>query len=252
MQRHLLRGALLLAVGLTMLAPGCRGRRARLLDARAARVSTVSTVQLTATVQRDTGCPAAQVATAQINASPPVYTVQACGTSAEYWGLCDGRGCQWSRIADMSGLAAGPLSCGASTIVEQPTGQPLVRNAVGCGRMLAFTLMCTPSSCSWSQTGPVQGSGGFVATNTPPPPPPTGSGPGANLQAQITTQRDAILSCVDVPSFNLTLRWTPEGQVTVQLPPEIAGTSAEGCVQAAVGQLSVRAEASGQVIIPVQ
>src|SRR5690606_5837206 len=109
--------------------------------------------------------------------------------------------------------------------------------------------------------GPPQGAGAVVAAAPPPqqqqpvvvaPPAPPPQPPSAVLQSQVQQQREAILSCVDSPSLTLRLRWTADGQVILQMPQELLGTAAEGCLQALLGGMRVVAQADGEIVVPLQ
>jgi hypothetical protein len=204
---------------------------------------------------RDTGCQAAQLAPSQLAVDPPVYTVTGCAQPVEYWLQCSRRRrCSWRNVATLNDSAAAALQCPPNAIQQQPSQAPNVRFANGCGRMQPFTIACNGTACGWSPSGPPQGAGAppqpqvaAVAPAAPPPQPPS-----TVLQTQVQQQREAILSCVDSPSLTLRLRWTADGQVILQMPQELLGTAAEGCLQALLGGMRVVAQADGEVVVPLQ
>ncbi len=230
---------------------GCRSR-AVVNDARMARYRE----SMIRDAARDTGCSPGQLVPSQIAAQPAVYTVTGCASPIEYWLECGRRGrCRWRNVPTLNESAATSLQCAPQTIQQQPSQAPNVRYATGCGRTAPFTMSCNSVACGWAQSGPVQTvgptveqgpAGGVVVV---PQEQPTQA---PALQAQVQAQREAILSCIDDGSLTIRLRWTADGQVVVQLPPELVGTAAEGCVQAVLGGMRVQAQASGEVVIPIQ
>lgn len=251
------------AVAVTACAVGmlaCGGRAQRVRNRR----MMVYEHQLLRHAQRDTGCPAQQLTPQQINQEPPVYTFLGCDQPVEYWLMCDHRAhCRPHDVPRLNNIASGALACPPGAIQQQPTQNPTMRYATGCGRTAPFTIQCGGGGCSWQQTGPAQGAGGGAYAGPPPPqqppqqvivtePPAQGPAPAATLQTQVQTQREAILSCIDDATLVLRLRWTADGQVIIQLPPELAGTAAEGCIQAAIGALRVSAQQAGEVEVPLQ
>lgn len=208
---------------------------------------------------RDTDCPAAQLTPMQIGAQPDVYTVTGCTFPVEYWLQCGrGRHCRWQRVPTLNEQAAASLACQPQLIQQQLTQAPNVRIAAGCGRQATFQIACNGAACGWALASGIQGGaaapppsyGGTAVQPTAQPaaaPPET-----AALQAQLSAHREAIMSCIDQPGVNLTIRWTAQGLVQIALPPELAGSAAEGCVQAALGTLRIAATQAGQVTIPVQ
>jgi hypothetical protein len=231
---------------------GCH-RRAVVSDARLQRYAE----RLIREAARDTGCDAGQLAPSQIAAQPAVFTVTGCAHPIEYWLECSRRGrCRWRNVAGLNEAAAASLACAPPSIRQQPSQAPNVRFASGCGRTAPFTMTCNGVACGWSQSGPVQAQAGVPTVAQPPSGgvvvvPQQQPVPNA-IQSQVQAQREAILSCVDDGNLTLTLRWTADGQVLVQLPPELVGTAADGCVQAVLGGMRVRAQASGQVVVPIQ
>ncbi len=252
--------AALAALGAT----GCHRRGGPIRDARMERY----TQNMLREAARDTGCALGQLTPTQIASQPAVFTVTGCTAPIEYWLQCGSRNrhCRWQNVPMLNESATASLSCDPQLIQQQPTQAPNVRYATGCGRTAPFTMSCNGAACGWSQTGPVQGasptvaqppSGGVVvvpqqqAQAVPPPQQPVQAPPNA-LQVQVQAQREAILSCVDDGSLNLRLRWTADGQVIIQLPPSLIGTAAEGCIQAVLGGMRVQAQASGEVVVPIQ
>lgn len=254
MNHSMLIRALVIAL-IAAAAGGCAGRRARLEARRYERY----TRNLVNTASQQTGCPAAALTPQQIADGPPVFTVTGCTTPIEYWLECRGRGnrnCDWRNVALLNEAAAMPLGCPPQGIQQQLTAAPNMRYATGCGRTAAFTIACNGAACGWAQSSPVQGGTGMVVMQQPQPqvgpqPPPPQS-PDAAIQAQVQMHREAILSCLDEGSITLRLRWTADGQVLIQLPANLAGTAAEGCINAVLGALRVAASAPGEVTVPVQ
>lgn len=156
------------------------------------------------------------------------------------------------------------LQCQPQMIQQQPTQMPSTRYAIGCGQQAAFTLRCVVGrSCAWAMVGPPQGAAPVVAvqpqTQVVPPPPqvsvtavPPAQGEAAAVQSQLRAQREAILSCANLGTINLTVRWTAEGAVQVALPPELVGTAADGCIQAAVGTIRIVTQRAGQITISIR
>ncbi len=235
-------------------AGGCR--RTRVVDAGQMQRYVAHVVRLAA---RDTGCPEGQLAPMQIATEPPVFTVTGCGNPpVEYWLNCGRRRCSWRNVPRLQETASPALACAPDGILLQPTQVPNVRYATGCGRIAPFTIACNGAACQWAMNGPVQ-QGAPVAAPPPPQAPPATAvvvapQPGAPptvIQSQVEAQREAILSCIDSGSLTLRVRWTAEGQVLVQLPADMAGPAAEGCIQAVLGGLRVTAHAAGEVVVPV-
>ena len=239
---------------------GCRRRGAVVaggLDARQHQ-------QLLRYAARATGCNEAMLSPSLISAPPSVYTVTGCTTPVEYWQECSRRRCRWHDIGLLNEVAAVVLQCPPQMIQQQPSPAPQTRYAVGCGRIASFNMGCTGRTCAWAQSGPVQAAGGNTAVAQAPPPqgqqqvvvqpgPSTNQAPAANLEVQVQQSREAVLSCIDeTTSLTLRFRWTAQGQVMVQLPPELAGTAAEGCIQAALGTLSVSAQQAGEIAVPLR
>lgn len=248
-------------IGLVALAAlsavGCRSRVV-IRDARMDRYQ----ANLLRLAARDTGCHESQLTPTQIVAEPAVYTVTGCQVPVEYWLECGRRRCSWRNVPRLNESAAPVLACTPQMIQLQPSQAPNVRFAAGCGRMAPFAVACNGAACGWSPSGPVQ-MGGQVAAAPPPQPPPAtavvvpgpqpqAAPPPTALQGQVEAQREAILSCVDSGSLTLRMRWTADGQVLVQLPAELVGTAAEGCIQAVLGGMRVAAQAAGEVVVPVQ
>ncbi len=235
---------------------GCGRRARRIQNALHARYQQ-NLVRLAA---RDTGCPPQALSSGQI--AQDVYTVTGCSQPVEYLLACGRRGrrCRWIRIAPLNEAAAAALQCQPQMVQQQPTQMPNTRYAVGCGRQAAFSMQCAGRSCGWAMSGPPQGVAPTVAVQPqgqPAPPQayvaaPAAQGGAAAVQSQLMTQREAILSCVDVGSINVTVRWTAQGAVQIALPPELVGTAAAGCIQAAVGTLRIVTQQAGEITIPVQ
>lgn len=242
-------------------AMGCGGRRARV---RAARMQQYER-EMMRHAQRDTGCHASQLSPQQIHPDPRVYTVLGCAQPVEYWLQCGPRGlrCRLRDVPPLNRIASASLQCPPEMIQPQPTQSPMIRYATGCGRTAPYTMQCNAAACGWAQTGAVQAAGGgvYVVPQAQAQEAPAqqqvvvqgqAAAPAATLQTQVQTQREAILSCIDSATVTLRLRWTSDGQVSVQLPPELVGTAAEGCIQAAVGALRVSAQQSGEIMVPLQ
>lgn len=237
---------------------GCRRRRARgtIEPRRMARYEE----NMLRHAQRDTGCSAAQLSPQLIHPDPRVYSVLGCAQPVEYWLECNEAKtrCRWRDVPRLHEQAAQILGCQPEMVQQQPTQTPNVRWATGCGQRVAFAMQCNAAACGWAQTAAPQGAGGVVvvpqqqtgaqATAQVPAQAP----PEQALQSQVQTQREAILSCVDSGTLTLRLRWTADGQVIVQLPPELVGTAAEGCIQAAIGALTVSAQQAGELEVPLQ
>ncbi len=209
---------------------------------------------------RDTGCPAQQLAPALLApGDPAVYSVNGCGAPVEYYLVCGRRGrrCRWERVTPLEQTAAASLQCSPQAVQQQPTQAPTTRYAAGCGRQAPFTLGCNQVACGWAMSGPMEGAGPAVAAGQPQvavqASQPVGNA-GADLQQRLMGQREAILSCLDdVSNLSLTLRWTAAGQVILQIPPELTNTAAEGCIEAAVGALTVQAPSQpGQITVVLQ
>ncbi len=253
------RGAVVALVALMAAgAFGCR-RHVVVQDGRAARYQQ----HLIRYAARDTGCQAGQLTPMQIGQQPGVYTVTGCSFPVEYWLQCGRRGrhCRWRRIPTLNEQAAATLACQPQMIQQQFTQAPNVRVAAGCGRQATFQIACNGEACGWAMAGPI---GGAAAATPPPgyggatvvqPTTQPAAGPPVDttaVQAQLQQHREAILSCIDGPGVNLTVRWTAQGVVQIALPPELAGSAAEGCIQAALGTLRIAASQAGQITVPVQ
>jgi len=262
---HLWRGTILVLVALTAMgAMGCR-RRGRTPGAVSARYQR----NLLRLAARDTGCAANQLQPMQITGDPAVFAVTGCTFPIEYWLQCGRRGrrCRWSRVPTLNEQAAAPLQCQPQMIQQQLTQAPNMRVAMGCGRQATFGMACNGSACGWAMAGPAQAPTPAATAAVPPPPggaqvsavpPPPGAQAGAQpadnsaVTGQLQAQREAILSCLDSPSVTLHIQWTADGMIHVTLPPELAGSAAEGCVQAAVSMLRITAQSAGQMTVPVQ
>lgn len=258
LQNSFWRGALLALVVLgTLGASGC-GRRARIAAARADSRFARYERNLMRLGARDTGCAPAQLQAQMVQSEPGVYAVIGCSQPVDYWLRCGRRNrCQWERVPLLNETAAPSLQCAPQMIQQQPSQAPNVRYAAGCGQMQPFTITCNPGGCMWAAAGPPQPAGApaqqQVAVQTQAQAPPAqGPADPAALQSQVQAQREAILSCIDSGTLSLRLRWTADGQVILQLPAELQGTAAEGCIQAAVGALRVSAQQAGEVVVPLQ
>jgi hypothetical protein len=217
---------------------------------------------------RDTGCHPSQLVPQQIASDPPVLTVTGCAQPVEYWLRCvrGGRNCRWLQIPPVTHQASPLLACPPEMVAPQPGPAPHVRFASGCGRGVQLAMTCNTAACGWAPVGPVQVMG--VAAAPPPvqappmqssatvvvqaPPVSAASPMGGSVQAQLEAQREALLSCVDAGSVVLRMRWTADGQVIAQLPPELVGTAADGCIQAVLGSVRVQAQAAGEIVLPLQ
>ena len=261
MTSRMTRLAVLATLCLTLIgAWGCRRRRPPVTASGALNARYERTLLRHAA--RDTGCSAGQLSTLQVHAAPPVWSVTGCTTPIEYWLQCSRRNrCRWRPVPLLNEAAAPQLQCPPQAIQQQPSQQPNVRFAAGCGRQQPFTVACNGAGCGWAPAGPPQQMGGQAVAQQQPQQQPQGqpqtvtvqvTTPSTNLQSQIEAQREAILSCIDGAAVTLRVRWTSEGQVILQLPPELVGTVAEACVQAAVGSLTVAADQGGEVVIPLQ
>lgn len=219
--------------------------------------------QLIQIAARDTRCPPGQLSISLLaQGQPAVYSVMGCQQPREYMLRCGRRGrrCAWRPVTPLAQTAAANIQCAAPQIQVQPTQMPNVRYATGCGRQAPFTISCNTVTCGWAVSGPIEGAGPAVAAQQPQvavqaaqPGQPNGAAAGENLQNQLMTQREAILSCLDnAAGLALTLRWTAEGQVFLEIPPELSNTAAEGCIQAAVGVLRVQAAQPGQITVQLQ
>ncbi|MGE0792238.1 MAG: hypothetical protein AB7S26_41580 [Sandaracinaceae bacterium] len=233
---------------------GCRRHGASTTGALTARQER----NLLHLASRDTRCPANQLQVILLQpGTPAIYSVQGC-QPVEYSLHCRGRRCNWRRIDQLEMTAGANLQCPPQMIQQSMTQTPVTRYATGCGRQAPYTVSCNAMACGWTMSGPVEGASAAVAQQgggvVVQPAGPTSDANGANLQARLLSQRDAILSCLDdAGELVLTVRWTAQGQVMLQIPPELANTAAEGCIQAAVGALSVPAQSQpGQVSITVQ
>lgn len=252
------RACIAALVGLAALGgAGCRPRVVSIDDARVARY----TENLVRHAARDTGCHASQLVPQRIAVQPAVFTVTGCAQPIEYWLRCRRNYCSWRHVPTLNEAAVSSLQCPAHAIQQQLTEAPNVRMAVGCGRAQPFTIVCNGVACGWAPSGPAQVTASVAVAPAPTsaqpavavaPPAPAPQPPSAVLQTQVQQQREAILSCVDSAAITLRLRWTPDGQVIVQLPPELLGTAAEGCVQAVLGGLRVVAQGAGEIVVPIQ
>jgi hypothetical protein len=231
---------------------GCRRGAGIVTDRQMARYEE----QLVRVAARDTGCHHSQLSPSRLAGDPAVYTVTGCAQPVEYWLQCSRRRCTWRNLPTLNESAAAQLQCAPASIQQQPSQAPNVRFANGCGRMQPYTIACNGQACGWAPSGPAQGGPApqvaqpQVAAVAPPAPPP--QPPSAVLQTQVQQQREAILSCVDSPSLTLRLRWTADGQVILQMPQELLGTAAEGCLQALLGGMRVVAQADGEVVVPLR
>lgn len=217
---------------------------------------------LPAAAARDSGCAPGAITATRV--AREVWVAQTCNLPIEYRIECAGRSCNWIRLPTLNEQAAPLLQCQPQLIQQQPAGVPTVRVASGCGRQATFSLTCNGPACGWSATSAVV----TLAPQTvdpvaplgsePAPPRVTTSGgeggdPSASLQSQVELQRDALMSCIEGAegTITLTLRWTGDGRVNIVLPPQMAGTVAEGCIQAILGALSVSAQSPGEVVVPL-
>lgn len=218
--------------------------------------------QLLQIASRDTRCPVGQLSIGLLTpGDPAVYTVNGCTQPREYWLRCTHRGrrCAWRPVTPLAETASANIQCAAPQIQVQPTQAPNVRYASGCGRQAPFTISCNTVACGWAVSGPIEGAGPAVAAQQPQvavqatQPGQPSAATGEDLQNRLMTQREAILSCLDnAAGLALTLRWTAEGQVFLEIPPELSNTAAEGCIQAAVGVLRVQAAQPGQITVQLQ
>jgi hypothetical protein len=258
-----MRHALIAIALLASFAAGCRGRSPQAMADRYTR-------NLLVLASRDSGCAPAQLQIQQIH--PEVYSVAGCTIPYEYWLRCNARNrCAWERVMTVNEAASTVMSCPLNMVQQSPTADPTTRYATGCGRSAVFGIQCAAvgMGCGWVSRGAAPSGPVIVEQGTipnaqrdpqvlvvPQPPPATLDvqiqAPAASVQAQVMAQREALLSCVDGSSMSLTLRWTPQGQVQLQAPPQIAGTAAEGCMQAVVGTLHVQAAGAGQTIVALQ
>ncbi|HBQ12877.1 MAG TPA: hypothetical protein DEF51_17670, partial [Myxococcales bacterium] len=142
------RLALVAVLSLTMIgAWGCRRRppvtASGALSARYERT-------LIRTAARDTGCPAGQLTPMQVHVGPQVWSVTGCASPVEYWLQCSRRNrCSWRRVPLLNESAAATLQCPPQAIQQQPSPQPNVRFAAGCGRQQPFTVACNGAGCGW-------------------------------------------------------------------------------------------------------
>ena len=243
---------------LTLSVSGCgRGRHAIAPNGLSAHEHEL----LLATASQTTGCPAGALSAEAISSTPVVMTVTGCGAPVEMLQVCGRRGrrCQWEPLARIEESAAGALQCPPQQIQQQPGQMPNQRWVQGCGRSAGFALNCGGAMCAWAQAGPVQmqGPAQFQAPQQQQQQTVTVQGngsmnPGGNLEAQVAAQREILMSCIDSGNLVLNLRWTAEGQVLVSLPDNLAGTAAEGCIQAALGALRVQAASPGEITVPIQ
>lgn len=249
MTKHAWRGPVVVALALAMTgALGC-GRRAVVQDGSSARQQR----ELLRYGERHTGCPAGQLQAVMIGQSPPVWAVMGCTQPREYWLNCQRRRCRWERIHTLNEIAARTMQCPPQMIEQQLTQAPHMRVATGCGQQMSFAMQCSGRDCEWAPAGaaaPVAQSSGGGTPVTPTAQAPAASG--GSLTGQLQAQREAILSCTDRDTIELTLRWTADGMVQIQLPPDLAGSAAEGCIQAALSNLRVQTDQPGSVTIPVQ
>ena len=256
--------ALVLIATSAMVATGC-GRRAARYEARQnalhERMALRYTQQLLRIASADTGCSPQQLTFTAI--TPEVYMVIGCGLPHEYLLDCPRR-CRWLRIEPTPSIASGVLQCSPEMIQLEPQGSPMRRMASGCGRMASFDLVCQAEHCNWTQSGPVVARAQQPTGQTVHVRGQVSSGqssgqslvvdhqiPLAALQSQIAGQRDALLQCLGGSGIHLGFRWTAEGQVIVSLPPNLAGSATESCLNGILGNLRVNASAPGEVLIPV-
>ena len=279
------RGAMVVLIGLMAVGTvGCRRRGPRTANGGLSVRYQRNLLRLAA---RATGCSEVQLTPMQIGAGPDVYTVTGCQTPVEYWLRCGRRGrrCRWEQLPTLNQQAAAALQCQPQMIQQQLTQQPNTRVATGCGRQAMFGVACNGESCGWAMASNLQTAGGAGQIPPPPaqplPPPPatasvasppaaasvasppatasvapapaaTATGAAGAVIGQLQAQREAILSCTEAPSIDLTIRWTAQGQLLVQLPQGQAGTPAEGCIQAALGTVQVPPQQAGEVTVRVQ
>lgn len=239
---------------------GCRRHRPAIHNGQLSERYERSLLRL---ASRETGCEEAMLSPALLTrGDPAVYTVSGCQQPVEYWLRCRtprAVRCDWERVTPLAETAAANMQCTANAMSQQPTQQPTTRYASGCGRQAPFTISCNAVGCGWAMSGPIEGAGPPVAAGdsqvaVQTGQPGQGGAPGQNLQQQLMTQRDAIMSCLDdVSGLALTLRWTAQGQVILQIPQELTNTAAEGCIRAAVGALQVPPQAQpGEVTVNLQ
>ncbi|MFK7990822.1 MAG: hypothetical protein AB8I08_32685 [Sandaracinaceae bacterium] len=243
------RAAILAVLALSMLvAGGCRRRSAPAgqngaLDSR-------QYSRLMRYAERHTGCDESVLSPTLISTGPNVYSVTGCAHPADYWQQCSRRRCRWQRIEPAQEVASQMIQCPTTNIQQQMTQSPMMRSVTGCGQTLTMTLGCDGRSCQWHAS--TQGQQQVYAQPAQVHDAPVGS-VSARLSAQVQAQREAVLSCLDAGvNLTLSLRWTEQGAVVVQLPPELAGTPSEGCIHAALGALQVSAQQPGQVRVPIQ
>lgn len=149
------------------------------------------------------GCAAVRL----IPLSDSVIQADGCMQVAEYALFCySRRNCDWRALEGVARHAERDLSCPGATIAVTASG-PLTRTAVGCGRAIGYTMVCSTEHCVWtpsaapaavapvavsavpSGTGAVSGgpvvSGSTDGAAIPPPPGATPAPGGATDDAVI-------------------------------------------------------------------
>lgn len=92
------------------------------------------------------GCAAVRL----IPLSDSVIQADGCMHVAEYALFCySRRNCDWRALEGVARHAERDLSCPGATIAVTASG-PLTRNAVGCGRAIDYTMVCSTEHCVWT------------------------------------------------------------------------------------------------------
>ncbi|MGE0787410.1 MAG: hypothetical protein AB7S26_17185 [Sandaracinaceae bacterium] len=155
--RSTLASTLVLTVALGALAIGCRRRDAPTQDARRVERYERSLIRL---ASRDSRCSPVEVQPVRI--AEDVWTANTCAGPFDYHLYCRSRGrrwanCSWHRIPRVEEAAQNVLMCPMTAVLQEPTAQPLVRFANGCGRRVQMNLACNQVGCGWLAAGPPTG-----------------------------------------------------------------------------------------------
>ena len=172
----------------------------------------------------------------------------------------DVRSSFWLPLPAARTTASADLHCSATSVV---VAAPSARTRVveGCGQRLRYDLVCTGSGgCTWTRglvsagmeqvaVAPTR-EAPVVPTPTPTPvvvrpaPMPPTIAPSAQITARIDAAQRALHRCA-WGHFAVHAAWTSTGEVRYSLAPPLAGTSAEECVQTALGDERVYASEAG-------
>ena len=163
--------------------------------------------------------------------------ISGCGRSATYQLACDSLQCTWGMVGHAGAWAGETQSiasvgtAGAETTADasaagaaQPTSEPDPLDAV--------IIPPPPEGGTGSTTGTAGAGAGA-------PPTPSQAAIEAQLRPILDQRRDMIHACAGPGAVAVRVAWDATGAVTLHLP-SAAGSTAEGCIRAAIGPLSIQ------------